>query len=101
MDIVQHCHLESDELNIIHLFSEEVEYRFSDEVKVIMTKEIDKLLKLKVIKETHRKVGQIISPVFLRRKKDGGYRMVIYLEKLNQFMNYIHFQMGNFDRQLD
>lgn len=100
MDIVKHCHLEIDEQNITHLFSEEVEYKFSDEEKVIMTNEIDKLLSQKVIKETHRQVGQIISPVFLREKKEGGYRLVLNLKKLNKFMNYIHFKMENFEQAI-
>lgn len=65
-----------------------------------MTEEIGKLLKLKVIKETHRQDGQIISPVFLREKKDGGYRMVINLKKLNKFMNYTHFKMENFEQAI-
>ena len=84
LDIVKHCHLGIEEQNITHLFSEEVEYRFNDDEKVIMNKEIDNLLRLKVIKETHKQECQIISPVFLRKKKDGGYRMVINLKKLNR-----------------
>lgn len=100
LDIVKHCHLGIEEQNITHLFSEEVEYRFNDDEKVIMNKEIDNLLRLKVIKETHKQECQIISPVFLRKKKDGGYRMVINLKKLNTFMNPIHFKMENFEQAI-
>ena len=36
---------------------------------------------------------QILSPVFLVPKKDGGNRPVIILKKLNQYIEYQHFKM--------
>lgn len=97
LDIVQHCHLDIDIDNIEHLFHEEIEYVFSKEERDIICCEIDKLVDLKVIKETQRQVHQIISPIFLRKKKNGEYRMVINLEKLNKHIAYKHFKMENFE----
>lgn len=63
----------------------------------IITSEIEKLLELKVISVTVRQAEQVISPVFLRRKKNGEYRMVLNLEKLNLHIPYQHFKMEDFE----
>lgn len=100
LDIVAHCHLDINAADISPLFSEEIEYVFSEDEKHIICQEIVKLLqlKLKVIKETLRQKEQIISPIFLRKKKDGGFRMILNLKKLNEHINYKHFKMENFEQ---
>lgn len=100
LDIVSHCHLDLRFSDIGPLFFEEVEYVFSEEERLIIDQEIVKLLKLGVIKETHRQKEQIISPIFLRKKKDGGFRMILNLQKLNEHINYKHFKMENFDQAI-
>lgn len=97
LGIVQHCHLDIDEDNNEHLFHEEIEYVFSKEEQDIICCEIDKWVDLKVIKETQRQVHHIISRIFLTKKKNGEYRMVINLEKLNKHIAYKHFKMENFE----
>ena len=87
LDIVEHCHLNINVNDIGYLCFEDVEYNFSLMEQIILSQEISKLLELKVIRETQRKAGQIISPVFLRKKKDGGYRMVLNLDKLNKHIS--------------
>lgn len=84
LDIVSHCHLDLRFSDIGPLFFEEVEYVFSEEERLIIDQEIVKVLELGVIKETHRQKEQTISPIFLRKKKDGGFRMILNLQKLNE-----------------
>lgn len=100
LDIVKHCHLDINTDDIGPLFSEEIEYVFSKEEKLIICQEIVKLLELKVIKVTHRQKDQILSPIFLRKKKDGGFRMILNLQKLNEHIEYKHFKMENFEQAI-
>ena len=37
--------------------------------------------------------GEFINTVFLRPKKDGGYRMILNLKKFNKHVHYNHFKM--------
>lgn len=85
LDIVEHCHLNISVNDIGYLCFEDVEYHFSLTEQIILSQEISKLLELNVVREIQRRADQIISPVFLRKKKDGCYRMVLNLEKLNTF----------------
>lgn len=55
--------------------------------------EIQKLLAMTVIEPAMFEEGQIISPIFLREKKDGSKRMILNLKSLNQYMKYEHFKM--------
>ena len=55
--------------------------------------EITKLLSKRVIEPTGHSHGEIISDIFLRNKKDGSYRMILNLKKLNQYASKIHFKM--------
>ena len=36
---------------------------------------------------------QVISSIFLRKKKNGSYRMILNLKGLNEFIEYKHFKM--------
>ncbi len=67
--------------------------------QLIISKEINKLLELEVIRVTQRQNAQVISPIFLRRK-NSGYRIVINLEKLSDHIPYIHFKMENFEQAI-
>ena len=98
LDIVAHCHLDINVDEISHLYSEDVTYAFSVTEQCIVTQEVDKLLSLGVLRLTTRQEGQILSPVFLRQNKDGGYRMILNLEKLNRHIDYKHFKMENFEQ---
>ena len=100
LDIVKGCHLDINVNDITHLFQEELEYVFSNAEQCFISEEIKKLLELKVIKVTRRMENQVISPIFLRPKKDGGYRMVLNLEKLNKHIPYKHFKMENFEQAI-
>lgn len=64
----------------------------SEESKFIGT-EINNLLQKNVIKESLHEPGEFISPIFLRPKNDGSFRLILNLKKLNKFMPKIHFKM--------
>jgi len=66
----------------------------------IIDAEILKLLDQKVIVEADFEEGQYISPIFLRQKKNGEYRLILNLKKLNESMPYHHFKMETFESAL-
>ena len=49
----------------------------------IISKEVDKLLSKGVIAETTHLEGEFISSIFVRKKKDNTYRMILNLKDLN------------------
>ena len=55
--------------------------------------EILSLLEKGVIQQSKHKQGEFISSVFLRPKKDGSYRMILYLKSMNRYEVYHHFKM--------
>ena len=55
--------------------------------------EIQKLLEKCVIEESKHEVGEYLSSIFLRPKKDGSYRMILNLKPLNEHIVYRHFKM--------
>ena len=54
--------------------------------------EIAKLLSICVIEATGHSHEEIISDILLRNKKDGSYRMILNLKKLNQYASKTHFK---------
>ena len=66
---------------------------FSSEKEKAIDSEIEKLLKKGVIKECEHEEGEYISPIFLSPKKDGGYRLILNLKNLNNYVQYSHFKM--------
>ena len=50
------------------------------------------IIDLEIAKHCH---GEVISNIFLRNKKDGSYRMILNLKKLNQYTSKTHFKMDN------
>ena len=55
--------------------------------------ELKKILQKGTIKRTQPVQGEFLSNLFLVGKKDGGYRPVINLKMLNQFIPFLHFKM--------
>ena len=37
--------------------------------------------------------GEVISPIFIRPKKDGTFRVIFNLKRLNETVFYHHFKM--------
>lgn len=54
---------------------------------------LEELLQKRVIEKCVHEAGEFISPVFLRPKKNGKYRMILNLKNLNKFISHIHFKM--------
>ena len=55
--------------------------------------EILSLLNKGVITQSTHEPGEFISPIFLREKCDGSFRMILNLKTLNQYVEYNHFKM--------
>ena len=55
--------------------------------------EIQNLVHKGVIKPSTHEEGEIISPIFVRPKKDGTYRLNLNLKQLNEYVEYHHFKM--------
>ena len=69
------------------------EINFTQQEREVIDMEIDKLLVKGVISETAHCPGEYISTIFLRPKKDGGYRLILNLKNLNDHVQYQHFKM--------
>ena len=57
--------------------------------------EINKLLSKGVIAKASHSVGELISTIFTRPKKDGSHRLILNLKKLNEYIVYHHFKMDS------
>ena len=66
----------------------------------IISQEISKLLKKKVIVQTIAEKGDFFSSVFLRVKKGESYRMILNLKKLNKYIDSKHFKMESLQNVL-
>ena len=75
--------------------------QFTAEINKAVDDEIQKLLKKEVIAESAFEPGQVISPIFVRPKKDGSYRMILNLKALNERVEYKQFQMETLQTALD
>lgn len=63
----------------------------------IVDNEIEALISKGVIKRSSHKPGEFISPIFLRPKPDGTYRMILNLQDFNEFVQYHHFKMDTLE----
>lgn len=59
----------------------------------ILAVEIGKLLRKGALKVSSPEPEEFVSPIFLRPKPDGSYRMIINLKLFNEFTQYCHFKM--------
>ena len=60
------------------------EYNKSTQDESILDAEITQLLLASVIVRSTPEPGQVVSPIFLRDKPDGSYRMILNLKRLNE-----------------
>ena len=68
------------------------EIAFNSEESQIVSSELDKLLTKGVIAKSEHCHGEFLSTIFLH-KKTGGYRRILNLKNLNQYINNHHFKM--------
>ena len=70
--------------------------KMSEQEKVAVNLEINKLLKKGVIIECEHENDEFISTIFTRPQKDGNLRMILNLKQLNCGIEYHHFKMDTF-----
>ena len=71
------------------------EYGRNNDEKLVISEEIQKLLKKKVIQATIVEPEDFFSSVFTRPKKDGNKRMILNLKQLNEYVFSPHFKMDS------
>ena len=96
---MKHCHLEfDDKTRPVKNFSKP--NIFTKEEDKLVDIEIRKMLEMKVIKEVEHDENEFISPIFLVKKKNNEYRMILNLKELNESIVYHHFKMDTFESTL-
>ena len=68
---------------------------FNGKETALVRDEVAKLLDKGVIVGSSHEPDELISNIFLRKKKDGTYRMILNLKQLNEFIVYRHFKMDS------
>ena len=91
LDMVEHCHLEFIKTPYQQYPMPPI--RFNSSEAAIIDGEIQQLLSKGVLEETEPSYGQYISTIFLRKKKNGSYRLILNLKGLNKSIEYKHFKM--------
>ena len=76
-------------------------YRLSASEREIVSSELNKFLEKGVIEPVMDCVGQVLSNVFLRPKKDGSHRLILDLTWLNRHVEYQHFKMQSLQSAVD
>lgn len=66
----------------------------------IIDNEILQLKEKMVIEEAVHEPGEFLSHIFLRKKKNGKYRMILNLKEFNQYVQYHKFKMETFETTL-
>ena len=74
--------------------------KFSETEKCAVNVEIVRMLEKKIISRVTACQGQFISSIFTRPKTDGSLRVILNLEKLNDFIQYRHFKIDNLESAL-
>ena len=67
--------------------------RFSETEQSRLQEEVVKMMEKGAIKVAAPRKDQFLGHLFLRPKKDGTFRPVLNLKKLNEFVRYEHFKM--------
>lgn len=75
--------------------SEPKSINFNEQERFIIDEELDKLLHMGVIEKADEDETQFISNIFIRKKKNDTYRVILNLKNLNKFIQYHHFKMEN------
>ena len=69
------------------------QYPFNDKGDAFIESEIQNLLKKGVMRNSSLEPGEFISPIFLREKRDGGYRLILNLKELDESVEYKKFKI--------
>ena len=74
---------------------------FSSQECEIIDNETEELLAKGAIQASEHENCDVISPIFLRYKKDGSPRPIVNLKNLNSHVVYSHFKMETLKHALD
>jgi len=66
---------------------------FSQNEIAIISGEIEKLVEKGVIETCTNELGEYVSNIFIRPKKNGTHRLILNLKSLNEDVDYHHFKM--------
>lgn len=70
-----------------------VNFKIDKNEKLLIEKEIIKLLNINAISECYYQKDQFLSPFFLRKKPNGDMRFILNLKSLNEYIENDHFKM--------
>ena len=59
---------------------------FSPEEEIEMEVILEEMLHKQIIRETIHETTESVSPIFIVKKPDGGTRLILNLEELNEFV---------------
>lgn len=88
---------------VIHFLSPPVQHSLphevvmSDEMQSICNSELSSLLKKRAVTEVTERSDGFVCSFFCVPKKGGGFRPIVNLKPLNQFIAYEHFKMENLE----
>ena len=91
LDSVRGITIPFDELPKQHKFNPNPKFSATETLAIDF--ELERLLAKEVIEPTRHEPGEIISPIFVREKKDGRFRLILNLKELNKSVTYTHFKM--------
>ena len=69
----------------------------NSEAEAALDQPVQNFLSWDILVESQHEFTEFISPVFLREKKNGTFRMILNLKELNRFIVYHHFKMDNIE----
>ncbi len=75
-------------------------YMRNQQENEIISNEIKNLSEKLVIEEVQHEPNEFISNIFLRKKKNGKYRLILNLKEFNENIEYHHFKMETFETAL-
>ena len=77
-------------------------YQFSMAEQIAIDAEISSFLSKHIIERSLSEAGEIISPIFIRPKKESGkVRVIFNLKALNECVTYHKFKMDTVRHKLD
>ena len=76
-------------------------YRLSKTESNFVDEELTRMLGKGIVEEVEPSQNQVISNIFLRPKKDGGFRLILDLTWVNLHIEYEHFKMCSIKTALE
>ena len=76
-------------------------YKLAGEERDFIDEELVDMLSKGIVERAVDLEGQVVSNIFLRPKKDGGFRMILDLTWLNEHVEYEHFKMTSIRTAVD